>query len=389
MEEYKDDYINIRDMLKPRRDFAASDGLRHRIDSTLEAHTRQRKPYRWLWGVGSSCVAAAVLIMIFIPTGISAKEILSETLNTLINNHGIEMTVEVRTRPMENFRYINLSESFVQHKIYVAKSDSTFTWRIDKGGRAATGNREVIYNWVDQLNIGWRTCNAEPRELLGEMAILLTPEKIIESELQNCINNNDAHYDVYKKNGEIILTIHSKPQGNFSNPYMLNASIAESENIRRYVIDADTKHLKSATVSVINGKRETEVLRITDIIYGQPQSNVLSIPSDIRFINDASNSLSGFKNLTATEAASVFLNALELWDTKMLEQAIDTDILETFYRKEFQGAVLDSIGNAFTSGKEGNTYVPYTLIMLDGTTRSHNLVLQKTAGGGWIVVGGL
>lgn len=385
MDEYKD----IKDMLRPRRDFAASDELRNRIGSTLDSYTRQRKPYRWLWGIGVSCVAAAVLILLFIPTGISAKEILAETLNTLVNAQGVEMTVEVRTRPMENFKYINLNEDFVQHKISVAKSDTTLTWRIDKGGRAAAGNNEIMYNWVDQLNIGWRTDNVNPKELLGEMAILLTPEKILESELRNCIDNSDSHYDMDKKNGEIILTIHSKPQGNFSNPYMLNASIAESKNIRRYVIDADSKYLKSAMVCVINGKEETEVLRITDIIYGLPQSNLLSIPSDIRIITDTSNSLTGFKNLTATEAASVFLNALELWDVSTLEKAIDTDILETFYRKEFHGAVLDSVGHAFTSGKEGNTYVPYTLVMMDGSTKSHNLVLQKTASGGWIVVGGL
>lgn len=385
MDEYKD----IKDMLRPRRDFAASDELRNRIGSTLDSYTRQRKPYRWLWGIGVSCVAAAVLILLFIPTGISAKEILAETLNTLVNAQGIEMTVEVRTRPMENFKYINLNEDFVPHKISVTKSDTILTWRIDKVGRAAAGNSEVIYNWVDQLNIGWRTDNPDPKELLGEMAILLTPEKILESELRNCIDNSDSHYDVDKKNGEIILTIHSKPQGNFSNPYMLNASIAESENIRRYVIDADTKHLKSAMVSVLNGKRETIVLRMMNIIYDKPQSDLMSLPPDIRFINNTTFPLSGFKNLTATEAASVFLNALELWDTNILEKAIDTDILETFYRKEFQGAVLDSIGHAFTSGIEGNTYVPYTLIMSDGSTKSHNLVLQMTAGGGWIVVGGL
>lgn len=385
MDEYKD----IMDMLKPRRDFAASDDLRNRIDSTLNSFTLQRKPFRWLWGVGISCVAAAVLILLFIPIGMSAKEVLTETLNAILNAHGVEMTVEVRTRPMENFRYINLSDDFVLHKVSVAKSDTTLTWRIDKGGRAAAGNNEVIYNWIEQLKIGWRTDNPDPKALLGEMAILLTPEKILESELQNCIYNNDAHYDVDKKNDAIILTIHSKPQGNFSNPYMLNASIAESDNIRRYVIDADTKHLKSATICVIDGKRKTEVLRITNIIYGQPQSNLLTLPSDIRFINDASNSLSGLKNLTATEAASAFLNALELWDVSILEKAIDTDILETLYRKEFQGAVLDSVGQAFTSGIEGNTYVPYTLFMLDGSTKKHNLVLQKTANGGWIVIGGL
>ncbi len=384
-----DEYKEIKDMLKPRRDFAASDDLRNRINSTLDSCTRQRKPFRWLWGVGASCVAAAVLTLILIPTGMSAKEILTEALNALINTQGIEMTVEVRTRPMENFSYINLSEDFVPYKISVAKSDTSLTWRIDKGGRAAAGHSEGIYNWVDQLNIGWRTDNPDPKELLGEMAILLTPEKILESELQNCVNNSDAHYDVDKKNGEIILTIHSKPQGNFSNPYMLNASIAESENIRRYVVDADTRHLKSATVSVLNGKRETLVLKITNIAYGQPHTRLLALPSGIKFIDMPHNSLQGLTGLTATEAASAFLNALETWNLSIIDNAVDENIKNGMYEQDLKGSVLLSVGKSFTSGNEGTTFVPYTLRLPNGTRKQHNLALQKSRQGGWIVIGGL
>lgn len=385
MDEYKD----IVDMLKSRRDFAASDELRNRIDSTLDSYTRVNNPLRWLWGVGASCVAAAVLILILIPTGMSANEILTETLNALLDTKSIEMTVEVRTRPMENFRYINLSDDFVLHKISVAQSDTTLTWRIDKGGRAAAGNNEVMYNWVNQLNIGWRTKDADYGVLLGEMAILLTPEKILESELQNCVNNRGAHYEVYKKNGEIILTIHSKPQGDFSNPYMLNASIAESENIRRYVIDADTKHLKSASVSVITGKREIEVLKITDIAYGQPHTNLLALPSAIRFIDISHNSLQGLTGLTATEAASAFLNALETWNLSIIDNAVDENTKSGMYEQDFKGSILVSVGKSFTSGNEGTIFVPYVLQLPDGTQKRHNLALQKSSQGGWVVVGGL
>lgn len=384
-----DEYNDIKDMLRPRRDFAASDGLRNKIDSTIDLYARQRKPSGWLWGVGVSCVAAAVLILILVPTGMSAKEILTETLDTLLNTQGVEMTVEVRTRPMENFRYINLSENFVLHRISVDRSDTAMTWRIDKGGRAAAGNNEVVYNWVEQLNIGWRTDIADPGELLGEMAILLTPEKILESELQNCINDRDAHYEVDKKDGEIILIIHSKPQGDFSNPYMLNASIAESENIRRYVIDAETRHLKSATVSVLNGIRESDVLRITNITYGQPRTNLAALPSGIRFIDMSRSYPEGLTGLSATEAASAFLNALETWNLSIIDSAVDENTKRGLFENDLKGSVLVSVGTSFASGNEGTTFVPYVLQLPDGTRKRHNLVLQKSSQEGWVVVGGL
>lgn len=384
-----EDYREIKDMLKPRRDFVSSEGLRNRISLTLNSYTRKRVPLRWIWGVSASCVAALIFIFILLPTGMSAKEFLTETISTLLDAEGIEMTVDVRTRPMENFKYINISDDFVAHDISVAQSDSTIEWSIDKGGRMATGNNEVIYNWVDQLNIGWRTNNADPTDILGEMAILLTPEKILETELQNCINNGDAHYDVNKKDGEIILSIRSKPHGDFCNPYMLNASIAESENIRRYMIDAATKQLKHATVSIIDGKKETEILKITKISYCQPRADIMKLPSGVRFIDMPHNSLKGLTGLTATEAASAFLNALETWNTSIIDNAVDENMKNEMYGQEHKGSVLVSVGKSFKSGNEGTTFVPYVLQLPNGTRKRHNLALQKSSLGGWIVVGGL
>ncbi len=383
-----ENYDDIIEYLKPRRDFAASDELRNRINYTLDSSTHKRKTMRWIWSVGASCVAAAVLLLILLPTGVSAKEILEETIKSLINSRSIEMTVEVRTRPTENFRYINLAEDFVIHDILIAKSDSTISWRIDKGGRTALGNMDSIYNWVSQLNIGWRMNNTDPKELLGEMAVLLSPEKILESELQNSINNSDSHYDVEKKNGEIIVTVCYKPQGDFSNPYMLNASIAESENIRRYVIDAETKHLKSASVSVIGGRKKIEVLKITNIEYGTPNLNLLRLPHGIRFIDVTHSSLQGLIGLSATEAASAFLNALETWNVSIIDNMVDPNIMNV-YEQDLRGSVLVSVGKSFTSGNEGLTFVPYTLQLPNGTQKQHNLALQKNGQGGWIVVGGL
>lgn len=384
MDEYKD----IKDLLKPRRDFVASDVLRNRIDLTLDSFTHKRKPIWWLWSVGASCVAAAALLVFLLSPGLSAKEILTETINGIFNTDCIKMTVEVRTRPTENFRYINLAEDFVVHDILIAKSDSTILWRIDKGGRTALGNMDGLYNWVGQLNIGWRMNNTDPKELLGEMAILLSPEKILESELQNCIYNSNAHYDVEKKNGEIILTVHYKPQGDFSNPYMLNASIAESENVRCYVIDADTKHLKSASVSVISGRKKTEVLKITNIVYGAPNPNLLTLPHGIRVIDVTHNSPQGLIGLSATEAASAFLNALETWDVSIIDNTVDPNLINV-YEQDLRGSVLLSIGKSFTSGNEGLTFVPYTLQLPNGTHKQHNLALQKNSQARWIVVGGL
>lgn len=384
-----EDYRDIKNMLAPRRDFVASYKLRLRINRILNAHTRRKLSLRWIWSAGASCVAVVVLLLYLISSGVSANNILTDTLDRLIKSDGVEMTVEVRTRPMENFRYIDLTDNFVKHFISIAKSDSTLTWRIDKGGRTAAGNDSIIYNWIEEYKIGWSTNDPNAKDLLGDMAIFLTPEKILEAELEHCMNNKEDKYSVSKKNGDIILSVHSKPSGDFSNPYKLNASIAESENIRSYVIDSATKHLKSASVSIVNGTHEIEVLRITDINYCSTKTNLMELPTDVRFIDMSQSTLYGLTVASATEAASAFLNALELWNVSILEKAIDENIRIALLELEFKGAVLLAIGESFMSGNENTTFVPYSLRLADGTIKRHNLALHKSRYGGWIVIGGL
>lgn len=384
-----DDYKNMMDMMRPRREFGASEELRRRITSTLDDRTRRRAPYRWIYGVGISCVAAAALLLVFIPSGMSAKEILAETLHAFRSYGSIGMTVEVRTRPMENFRYINLDESFIAHDILIARSDSSLSWRVDKVGRTAAGDNRTIYNWIDELRIGWKTAEGSPDDVLGYLSIFLTPEKILESELHNCIINPEADYQVAKRGDDIILTVQAKPQGDLGNPYMLNTSIADSENIRRYVIDAGDKSLKSASVSIAAGRSETEVLRITKICYGVPVADLTALPAGVRFIDMPHLSLPGLSALTAEEAASAILNAFETWDATILDLAIDENLRDSMYERDLKGALLLSVGSSFTSGNEGTTFVPYVLKLPDGSEKRHNLALQRSRQGGWILVGGL
>ena len=386
MDEYKD----IREMLKPRRDIMASERLRSRINATLDAHVKKNHLPVWGWSIGAACAAAAVMLLIFLPSGLSAREILTQAVTLLRENREIEMVVEVRTRPMENFKYIKLDEDFVRHQINVSSSgDSIMCWRIDKGGRTAIGDNSKIYNWIDELKIGWSSTGGDASEQLGYMATLLSPGTILEAELQHCIEVPESEYKVIRNKDEIILTVHMQPDGDFSNPYKLNGSIAESENIREYVFDAASKQLKSASVSVVNGRRSTQVLGISSISYGHADASLYALPDDIDFIDVASTRMAGLSVSNPTEAASVILKALEAWNTSILEATIHANILDAVYKDNLKGAVLVRVGESFISGNESNTYVPYTLKLADGSVKSHNLVMQKNRHGCWIVVGGL
>ena len=227
-----EDYKEIKEILKPRRDIKASEELRNKVNSALERRGRKQAIREWTFGgIGLSAVAA-ILIFVLIPSGMSATEVLAEAIKALGETEYIEMTVDIRTRPVENFGYIGINEDFVAHNIYIADSDSLLKWRIDKGERVATGNGSDIYVWLPSLKLGMHLSDVDNERVLGYMATLLTPGKVLETELYNCTNGDGAEYMVNKKGSEIILTVHAAPQGNFENPYLLNTSISESENIQ-------------------------------------------------------------------------------------------------------------------------------------------------------------
>ena len=383
-----EDYKEIKEMLKPRRDIKASEELRNKVDSALERKGRKQAIREWTFGgIGLSAVAA-ILIFVLIPSGMSATEVLAEAIKALGETEYIEMTVDIRTRPVENFGYIGINEDFVVHNIYIADSDSLLKWRIDKGERVATGNGSDIYVWLPSLKLGMHLSDVDNERVLGYMSTLLTPGKVLETELYNCTSGDGAEYMVNKKGSEIILTVHAAPQGNFENPYLLNTSISESENIRRYVIDADTKRLKSATVSVISRNREITVLDISVINYGRRKDDICRLADGIRYV-ETENQLVGLTGLSAEESALIVLNAFANWDSSILDKVMPREISDIAYKEKFSGSRLISIGRSFTSGTGRTIFIPYTLELRNGSIHRHNIALQETYSGGWIVTGGL
>lgn len=386
MNEYKD----IKEMLKPRREIKASEAFRSKIEDLTKKHRRSSLAKRWVWGGLSLSAAAVMLIIMLIPTRISAKEILRSAITAIGNTTNIEMTVEIRTLSKDNFSYMNPDSEFITHDIKIMRSDSLTYWSINKEGRAAEKNSKGVFMWIKEFDIGWQSTNPN-WNVLNYLSILMNPEKVLESELQLVLSDQGSDYNIRKRNGNIYLTVYGKAKGNFANPYMLNKSIAESNNIRRYVIDADTHRLKSATVSMLLDNKEIEVLKITDIKYNPDNFQLLSIPSNINFIDIEDSTIQmGIQGLNERETALALFNAFTTWNKDILYKLLDPVIAESAYRQLLEGAKLLKLGTPFKSGNNENmTFIPYTIRLKNDSIRSMNLVLVKSSQGGWSVNGGL
>lgn len=384
-----DDYKDIKDLLKPRRDIKASAAFREKIEEDMRTRSHANSGAKWLWSSLTVGAAAAVLALLLIPTGLSAKDILIDAISAIRESNSIEITADIRTESREIFDYISPKSEFVGHEIIVHRCDSATYWYVNKGERAAEKNADGLYVWIEPYNIGWHYPE-QNIDVLGYLNILLNPEQILESELQYTLSAPKADYDVAKKDGEIILTIHSMPEGDYANPYVLNTSVRESESIRRYVMDAQTRRLKSATVAMVMDGKEVEVLKLTDINYAPDDKPLPPIPSNIRFIKAVeSTSPTGIPGLDARETASVILNALSDWDTDVLHQFLYPES-EEVYRQMYEGAQLLTLGAPFHSGANPDQiFVPYTLRLKDGSIRKKAIALLRYPNEAWLFDGGL
>lgn len=299
------------------------------------------------------------------------------------------MKLDIRTESREIFDYINPKANFILYDIIIDRHDSTTYWYVNKGERTAEKNKTGLYIWIKPFNIGWHYSEREPN-VLGYLNIFLSPEKILESELQYTLSSPKANYEITKENKEIILTIHSQPNGDYANPYVLNTSVMESESIRRYTLDAHSYRLKSASVSFIIDDKEVEVIKMTTIKYGLKNKDLPPIPTDITFIEEEQTSLTGIPGLDVREAASVFLNALSTWDTGILYKFLSPVDAEKVYRPVYEGARILTLGTPFQSGCNSHLmFVPYTLRLRDGRILKMNLAMAKYSENAWSFDGGL
>lgn len=385
-----DDYKDIRERLALRHDIKASAELRERIAATMERKATRRIRMRVFYGVSTACAVAVLLFVLFFPAGMSARKLLASALDAMRDCGSFAMEVEVRTRPMENFAFIDLEAPFVAHRISVEKADTLTRWRVDKGGRVSCGTASESNTWIPRLNIGWHD-RQRGENVLDFIRIFLSPDRILSSELGQVMADDGAEYKVRRVGKELLLTVHSYPKGDFSNPYMLNRSIAESENIRRYTFDADTKRLKAASVEIVYKGHATEVLRLNAIHYGVVIPDIAKLPANVKFVEaeDLYGERGGFASLSPKEVAIVVLGAFENWDNKIIDRVIDPSSGDALYKEYYKGARLISVGEPFRSGNNENVYVPYTMRLPNGDIKRHNVVFVQKTDGNWLLVGGL
>jgi len=214
---------------------------------------------------------------------------------------------------------------------------------------------------------------------------------------QNATKAKGSKITMDENNGELLMTITSKAQGNFINDYCKNKSIEESDNRREYTFDSDTKLLKGLKVFILDGKKEKLILEIEKIDYNVPIDASLftiNLPAGVEWKELTQNYTSEtFKNISSKRAAELFFQGMAQNDWKLVEETCDffesnSDKVNRI-KKGFGGLKVIKIGEPFKSGIYPGEFVPSEIKFKSGETKKFNLAVRNdNPNKVWVVDGG-
>lgn len=398
-QEY-DELMHIVRFIRQGKEMRAPEKLQEnilrRLSETRLQKTRApkiRKIVKSMLKIASFLIIAAAISFLVSQNTSAAKAntLITSALNAMRTVQTLFIELEMRTKPAENFGYLNVEDSLVLHKVYKDFSGKT-KWRADKGGRIAVMNGDTTRVFVpDMLGI---KIPGNDTNVLRALAILLEPEKILEQE-QMRAQQKGSKIKTGKSEKDLFLSVTSKAEGIFIDNVGKNSSIEQSDNRREYVFDKETRLLKSLKIFLLGNEKEILILNIKNIRYNTPLDSeifTLTLPEGMQWTeyqNPQANSVNS--QMSPKQAAFLFLQDLSKGDFETHKELWNTMIhAKDLLYEYFGGLEIISVGEAFQSGTYPGYYVPYEIKLKNGQTKKHRLTISNNNPGNvWQVEGGL
>jgi outer membrane lipoprotein-sorting protein len=341
--------------------------------------------------------AAAVIIMAVIlsvtffnktvPTA-SASEFLSEACQALSNINSIHIKAQMRTLPADNFSMIGLKYDFVPIELW-KKTDASgqVKWKVEKPGRilAMDGNSTTFLikpNYVRKSE-PWPDIRGYDCGWFGR---LVNVKGLIESEYKNAQDSNNTElfirHETVDGREKLVLEVSDLAKGNYTNDYLKNKFISESDHTKVYHFDAQTKLLESFEIIVHADQNDVLVFEVNDIEYNPKIDDkvfVLDLPGNLIQVKDAEilPNNENYQNMGPKETATAFFNACAKEDWKeVLKFWMMSDVDQR--TKEYLGGMeVISIGEPFKSGLYPGWFVPYEIKLKSGYIKKMNLAVRN------------
>lgn len=217
------------------------------------------------------------------------------------------------------------------------------------------------------------------------MGRLLDVQGLLDSELQQAEDKPDrqARLTHEEINGKDKIILEVDMQTNISeDDYLRNKFISDSDSLRVYQFDSDTKLLEDFKVYVIDKGQEILVFEITDIEYNSEISDsvfVLDIPKDVSWFTEPQTLPDNekYSKMTPKEMVAAFFNAASKGDWDELAKFIPTSNLNQELKDIYIGLEVISLGEPFQSKGYPGWFVPYKVKLKNGETAEWNLAVRN------------
>jgi outer membrane lipoprotein-sorting protein len=410
-EDYAE-YLKVLEELTPAREIRAGQDFRNRIFSIMENEVKNDSTKRrnqimmnQSWKK-IAAVMAVLVIAIAVITLVSRKggagnsvqaanSLIEKSLQAMAGVVSVYVDFDVRTAPGDNFEYINPATDFVNHKIWRVNGDPPM-WRIEKEGRVVVMDGKKKYMYIKNTQMA--VFGGRDAGFVDWMGIFLNPTKILNKEKEDA-KKNHAEYEITESGNTTTLTVKAKALGDFSNTYLFNTSVPQSDNRRVYTFDKQTRRLQSFEVFVMDGKNEVQVIKSREIKYNidiPANTFAISIPDNVKWI-DAKDLTGGqdkgIEASSAEEVAKKFFEACGNGDWAMVDKLMP-GVMQSGNAAQIKemlgGLKIKSLGKSFKSGQYPGEFVPYEIVFKTGDTKKMNLAIRNdNPAKKWTVDGGL
>jgi hypothetical protein len=307
-----------------------------------------------------------------IPTAsASAVQVLTDAAKAVEDVKSIHIKARMRTLPGDNFGMIGLKYDFVPIEMWKKVDDKgVVLWKVDKPGRVIVANADSTIMFM------------RPNQAVKERPFpigsfdtwyghIMNVDGLIDNALKTTMN---------RSNDQLCMQIESAAQGDYTNDYLKNKFISDSDHKKVYRFDAQTKLLKGFEVFVHTDKEDVLIFEVNDIEYN-PQLDdglfTLDLPKDVIWSEQPKDIGDKYRQMTPKEMAEAFFKTCseENWDEFLKfwpMSAVDNNL-----KSYLGGLQVISLGEPFKSGQYPGWFVPYEIKMKDGTIRKHNLAVRN------------
>lgn len=389
----------VLELLHPSRTIKATPQFKERVMEKIQQIQEQPETHSKLWRrVGILAAAAAIWFvgiglynMYAVRNGKPAQsgfEVLARAAEVMRSITTMHIKAQMCTPPRDNFEYIHADLPMIDVDLWKQYGNPP-QWRIEKSGRYVTndGKKSLLVVPSENGDQPWAVQGGPRSGFIEWLRPMLSPDKLLDTELALARQEGSKieQTETTMADGKkcIVLKIEAKAQGDFSqSDYLKNKAIVESDHIRTYTFDAETRRLLGVQVLIKTGKEPVLVFATKKIEYDTPLDTAMfstKMPENA-FVDKSPYELPNMpdtSNMTPKQAAEAFFKACaeENWDEARVYLGSDADRPRI---REFMGGLqVISIGEPFKSGLYGGWFVPYEIKLKSGHTKKFNLAIRN------------